>query len=43
MNLYVKYCKDCGEAYDYYECPFCRRQREELKEEDIERDKQKTL
>lgn len=27
----IKYCKKCGRAYDFEECPYCRK--EKIKEE----------
>lgn len=39
----IKYCEDCGQAYDYHECPFCKEERRKIMEEDIENGEQKTL
>ena len=35
MNINVKYCEDCGNAYDYYEYPFCREQRKKILKGDV--------
>ncbi len=33
MNIHIKHCKDCGKAYDYPECPYCRIKKKEEEDE----------
>ena len=33
MNLpWIKTCKKCGKTYDYQECPYCRKEKEEVED-----------
>ena len=31
MNLpWIKTCKECGKVYDYEECPYCKKEKEDV-------------
>jgi len=43
MNVYLRYCKKCGEAFDiniqYNLCPKCRKKQEEIEDENNRKNK----